>query len=145
VRDINTGELKKFREQTNLELTGSYIQLNVSANYSLWDYFYTKFGLSFDINSSSTVSYSREILEPIDFVYPNNKRKIRPNDAPRETNSMSSIALGINIGAGINYCIYKRYYAFGEFSINQHITNIIDDGSWKLNMLSIIMGIKYKL
>jgi len=145
VRDINTGELKKFREQTNLELTGSYIQLNVSANYSLWDYFYTKFGLSFDINSSSTVSYSREILEPIDFVYSNNKRKIRPNDAPREINSMSSIALGINIGAGINYCIYKRYYAFGEFSINQHITNIIDDGSWKLNMLSIIMGIKYKL
>jgi len=145
VRDINTGELKRFREQTNLELTGSYLQLIVSANYSFWDYFYSKFGLSFDINSSSTASYTREILEPIDFVYSNNKRKIKPQNAPNEINSMSSVALGIHVGAGISYGIYKRYYAFGDFSINQHITDIIDDGSWKMNMISLIVGIKYKL
>lgn len=145
VRDINTGDLKKFREQTNLELTAKNIQLVVSANYFLTNLIYAKAGLSFDFILSNEIKYTREILEPSDFVYSNNKRKIIPNDAPKALSSLRSFVLGFNIGSGANYKIYKRFSVYGEISYNHHIMDIINDGNWKINRISMIFGLKYKI
>lgn len=145
VRDINTGELKLFREQTNLELTGSFLQVVFSANYNLNEFIYTRAGLSFDLNLSKEIDYTREILEPIDFVYSNSKREIKPVDAPNELKSLQSVVLGLDFAIGFNYRLYRRIYSFAEINYNNHLMDLIDDGKWKYNKFSLIFGVKYKL
>jgi hypothetical protein len=145
VRDITTGELKLFREQTNLELRGNYLQAIFAVNYIINELIYTRIGISFDLNLSKEVNLTREILEPIDFVYSNDKREIRPNDAPKELNSLRSFVFGLDFGFGLNFRIYKRIYSFSEINYNFHIMDLIDDGTWKYNKISLIIGVKYKL
>lgn len=145
VRDIVTGELKPFREQRNLELSGMYSQLFLGGEYSFSSLFYLTAGLTIDINYSKSINYEKEIQIPNDFVYSNNKRRIKPSDFPSELNSMFSFRFGLAGGIGMTYPVYKRYSAFAELNYNYALMDIVDDADWKMNQFSFILGIKYRL
>ncbi len=145
VRDIVTGELKTFQEQRNLELTGNYTSVFIGAEYNLNSYMYLTAGLVMSINLTSTINYEKEIIQPNDFTYPNEKRTIKLADYPNELNSINTLRLGLAAGAGVAMPIYRRYSAFMEAGYYQSLMDITHDASWKMNQLSILFGVKVRI
>lgn len=145
VRDIITGELKDFQEQRNIELNGVFAQAFFGFDYFATSYLYFTGGMSVALNFSKSMEFSREILMPNDFTYSNGKRKEIPENSPDELSSMYSLRFGVFGGAGVSYPIYKRYSAFFEANYNYSLMDIVDDASWKMNQLSLLLGVKVRL
>lgn len=145
VRDQFTGELKTFQEQRNLEMKGLFTQLFVSMDYQYTNNFYFSAGLSVALNLSNSIELTKEILVPYDFTYSNGKRKVILENSLSELSSMNTLRIGAFAGAGFTYPIYKRYSAFVEANYNHSLMDIVDDADWKMNQLSILFGVKFRL
>ncbi len=145
VRDITTGELKDFHQRTNVTLNGIYSQLFLGAEYLIFKNLYLSGGLSAAINFSESIDFEREIIFPYDFVYANGKRKNTPQGSPKELSSISTLRFGAYAGIGYSLPIYKRYSAFVEADYNFALTDLTSDASWKMNQLSILLGMKFRL
>ncbi len=143
VRDQITGKLVSHQEETLLKLDGLYMHFTPAAEWFFSNYFYLLGGLNFAVNLSSSVTVQNHILTPESFVYSNGAKTI--SAAPDKLSSLSAFRFGIVLGGGVNYPVDFDFSVFGEVNYTFHFGNLINDGNWGLQQLSLQFGLKYNL
>ncbi|MCX7736072.1 MAG: IgGFc-binding protein [Candidatus Kapabacteria bacterium] len=138
------GDLKPFQETRLLRLNGVFIHLGLSGEYFFNQYSYAFGGLNFAFNLSKSIELQRQILIPDNFTYTDGTRThIDPEDA-QTLSSLSFLRLGLLAGLGLTYPINHLFSAYVESQFIHHLGNVINDGTWGLNQLSIQAGIRYR-
>ncbi len=145
IRDTVTGELVRYQEAGLLEAKGVFMHLGLGAEWYLKDYLYLAGGLNIAFTLSDAISYKKRILMPEEYTFENGERTIKPDGAPSSMGSMNTIRLGFFGGAGVTYPILNRFSAYAEANYSFFPGNMISDGGWKIQQISIILGIKYLL
>ncbi len=144
VRDPS-GNLLPFQQSYDLKLEGTFMHLDLTAEWYLKNYFYVIGGINFAINLSKSVSIYNRILIPDNYFYPDGSRVYIPNDVPKSLNSINFLRLGIFTGVGFIQSLSYQTSVFIETIYNLHLGNIIDDGIWGINQLALQFGIRYRI
>ena len=146
LRHVRTksGELKPFQESSLFSLSGTYFNLGLAGEYYLRHGLYLLGGFNLAFNLSSSIDYKRKILQPADYTYLDGTRETTPVNAPAELNSLNSVLFSMFAGAGYNYSFNYTYTGFSEVGFNHFFSNAINDGDWKINQLSLLIGLKIR-
>lgn len=142
-RDPVTGGLVPFQETHYLRLDGYSLNLALAAEYFLSNYFYLNGGIHVSYLMNNDIELMRKITTPDNFVYSNGDNEIILDD--NELSSLRTLHLGLFGGIGASVPIYERFSTFLEANYNFYPFDIIDDGKWTVNSVSLIFGIKYQL
>lgn len=144
IRDEESGELIKFQESTDFNLSAYYLGLGINADYYIRSYLYFTAGINLDLVISNNIDVSRRIITPSGYVYDNNSN-IRAIESPDSFESLNTINFALYGGLGFKYPIAKRIFVFAESGINYYPSSIISDGDLNLTKISIIIGGKYRV
>lgn len=139
------GSLIPFQEAYDLELDGIAMNLAFAAEWYIENYFYLLGGINFAVQLSKSIDLQQRILIPESYTYSNNRREQFPPGAPSNLESIQTLRIGLFGGFGLTQPISYKLSAFVEALYNPWISSIIDDGDWKLQQLSLIAGIKYRM
>ncbi len=139
-----TGELKPFQEARVISLDGVFLNLNFACEYYLNPSIYLLGGLNFAYSLSNAVTYKQTILTPSDFTYADGSRSLTI-ESVKNLNSMNKIRLGLFAGIGFTMPINYRLNFFTEAYYNHSLSNIIDDGNWKIHNLSFNLGARFRV
>ncbi len=141
IRDTQTGELRDFQEANEIELKSTYLHSMIIGEYNFNNYFYGFAGFNTSILLSDAIEYRKRIVIPSGFVYDTGESsKSLP---PENLSSFRNFRLGLIIGGGFKLPITDRVFVFSNVFDTYHLNDIIDDGNWKLNQLSVTFGVKY--
>ena len=138
------GDLKPFQESRLLRLTGVFIHFGLSGEYFFNQYSYAFAGLNFAINLSKSIELQRQILIPDNFTYTDGTRTHIDPDDTQSLSSLSFLRLGFLAGLGLTYPINHLFSAYVESQFTHHLGNLINDGNWSLNQISLQVGIRYR-
>lgn len=138
------GEIKPFQEKRIMDMNFTFLNLSISAEYYLKNYFYLLGGLNIAINLSDKISLKRGIIIPDDYTYIDGSRLMDEPNASTSLGSINSFRIGIFGGVGFTYSFSYRLSAFTEAVYNFYPNNLINDGNWKINQLSLLLGFKYR-
>lgn len=143
VFDTSAKKLKLFQEEYEIAFKPLFVNIALAGEYSLNSVLYLAGGVNFAIPISKEIKYSRKIVAPENYAYPNGERS---KDAGADKlESISGVRLGVFAGAGGRYPIYRNISAFAEAGYLYNITDVVDDGQWKLGQFSIIAGVRINL
>ncbi|NLO19784.1 MAG: outer membrane beta-barrel protein [Ignavibacteria bacterium] len=138
-----TGELKTLQEARTVTLDGLFLNLNFACEYYLNPSIYLLGGLNLGFSLSSAISAEQTILSPSDFAYQGDVRSFPLN--LKNLNSMNKLRLGAFAGLGFTVPIHRRFNLFTEVYYNHSLSNIIDDGTWKIHNLSFQLGARFRV
>jgi len=134
-----------FQEGRQLDYNGLYVSLAVGAEYKIHQYIYLTGGVDMSINVYSGADFSRKIVNPSNYVYENNKRTIFDSNFSGTITSTSTLMFGVFGGVGINMPIWENIHGFGEINYNYKLNSIVNDATWNLSRINILLGAKYYL
>lgn len=144
MRDPQSGNLVPFQETHYLELSNNYIALQLGGEYLFTKYIYGIVGLNISFAAGKSIELSRAITVPDNYVYANGEKEIILSEFS-ELTSLNTLRLGFFGGLGATIPVYGKFSSFLETNYNIYPFDIINDGSWTINNLSFILGIKYQL
>lgn len=142
------GKLIDFQESRLLELKGLTLNFGFAAEYYFESLVYALGGLNIGISLSDAIEYKNKILIPDYSTYPDGSRETNsPNGVRNATNigSLNSIRLSAFAGLGISIPINYYLTAFSEFTYTFPLSSMINDGTWKIHLLSIQIGARYRI
>ncbi|MBX3042652.1 MAG: IgGFc-binding protein [Candidatus Kapabacteria bacterium] len=143
-RDPQTGGLLPFQETHYLELNSSFITLSLAGEYSLARFISGVAGVNLSVRMNNSIELRRAITIPDNFVYANGENQITLSEFDNMT-SLTAFRFGLFGGLGASIPVYQRFSGFIETTYNFYPMDIINDGDWKINNLSFILGVKYQL
>jgi len=138
-----SGELKTFQEARVISLDGLFLNMNLACEYYFNPSIYALGGLNLSYSLSNAITYQQIILTPSDFTYSDASRSFVIEDV-KNLNSMNKLRLGIFAGIGFLIPVNYRFNLFTEAYYNHSLSNIIDDGNWKINNLSLNLGARFR-
>lgn len=143
-RNPLTGALEPFQETHYLDLKSNYLAFSFAGEYVFSGYLYgvAGFNLSFLLNNS--IELRRAITLPSDYVYASGEREVILSEFDKMT-SLNSFRLGFFGGLGASVPVYNKISGFVETNYNFYPFDIINEGSWTIDNLSFLLGIKYQL
>jgi hypothetical protein len=139
------GTFLDFQEAKVLDLNGISMSLSFVAEYYIKTYLYAFGGFDITIQLSKSVALKSRILIPNFTTYPNGQREITDPQGITTLNSINSIRLGLLGGFGVNVPINYQISVFSELFYHLPISNMINDGDWKVNQLGIQIGARYRI
>lgn len=142
-RDAN-GDLQNFQESRELEIDGIFMNISMACEWYFNQYFYGLAGLNCAIPLSKSITYTRKILYPQNFVYSNGKQELIESDI-NTLESMNTLRFGVFGGMGATYSFNRKISAFGELIYTNHLGSLVDDASWNIGQLSMQIGVKYRV
>nr|MDA3843797.1 IgGFc-binding protein [Candidatus Kapabacteria bacterium] len=137
------GELVPFQESRTLELNGSFLNIAFAGEWYWKKSIYIKGGMNVCFNINDEIEYTKSIIRPGNFVYPNGKSTIKEPGYPETLSSLSGMKFGLFGGIGLNKRINQNFIAYAESYFTTYISSMIDDGDWALSQFSFNIGIKY--
>jgi len=142
LRDPVTGKLVPYQEMYQIELNSYYTNLSLGIDYSFIRNMYANFSLNIAYKLNNSVDINQKIIIPDNYVYQNgsNSRKININ----ELTELKSLRFGLSLGIGANFPINRYINPFVEVNYNYYPFDIIDK-NWKINTLSFLIGLRYKI
>lgn len=143
VRNPETGQLQPYKEAIRFGLEGVFTNLILGVEYLLTNNFYVLGGMQFDIPISSSITATKEIVTPPDYVFANQTNKV---DLSLGTlSSLNQVGISANIGIGFRLNVYNSTQAFLETSISQRLTNMVDDADWTVSVYGVRAGVRFPL
>ena len=144
IRDKD-GTLIPFQEAYDMTLDGTFAHLGVALEWYLKNNLYLSGGLNFAFNLSQSITLTQRIITPESYSYENNSRTHIPANAPDKMGSLGGVRLGAFFGFGVNIPVTYNISFFSEANYTLHFGNIISDGNWGLQQISVIAGGKIRL
>ena len=142
-RDPDTGKLMPFQESHELEIKSLFVTLSAGADYNFMRYVYLTGGINLSIMMNDKIDLSRKIIIPDNYVYSSGSNSM--NLGINSLGDFNSFRFGLYGGIGSSITINQNLTGFVEGIYNYYPFDIISSGTWKINNLSLIFGIKFKL
>lgn len=139
------GSLIPFQEAYDMTLDGTFAHLGIALEWYLKNNFYVLGGINFAFNLSQSITLTQRIITPESYTYAENARTRVPDNAPEKLGSINAVRLGGFIGFGVNIPVTYNISFFSEANYTFHFGNLIKDGNWGLQQISIIAGGKIRL
>jgi len=143
-RDTISGALIPFQETHYLDLNSTYLSLSLAGEYLFSGYLYGIAGINLSFMINNSVELRRGITIPDDFVYSNGEKEIVLTEYDK-LNSLNTMRFGFFGGLGASIPVIDKLSGFIETNYNIYPFDIINDGSWTINNLSFLLGLKYQL
>ena len=137
--------LTPFQEAKVLDINGVSMSLSFAAEYYFKTYLYAFGGFDITIQLSKSADLKSRILIPAYTTYPNGQREIPDPQGITTLNSINTLRLGLLGGVGVNIPINYQISVFTELFYHLPLSNMINDGDWKINQLGIQLGARYRI
>jgi hypothetical protein len=142
-RDPITGKLMPFQESHELVFKSLFVTLSAGADYNFMKFVYLTGGINLSLMLNDNIELSRKIIIPDNFVYSNGSNSM--DLGITSLGDFHKFRIGLYGGIGSSIPINRDFTAFIEGNYNYYPFDLISSGNWKVNSLSVILGLKFRL
>jgi hypothetical protein len=142
-RDPVSLKLMPFQESHEIVLKSLLVTLSAGADYNIMKYFYITGGVNLSLMLNDNIDLIRKIIIPDNYIYSNGSYSM--NLGVSSLGDFNSFRFGFYGGIGSSVPINRDFTIFIEGTYNYYPFNIINSGTWKIDNISMILGVKYRL
>ncbi|CAN5514945.1 hypothetical protein BH10BAC6_BH10BAC6_12060 [soil metagenome] len=131
-----------YQEGTVMRLTAPYLSLALGAEFYPMRSFYLLGGVQASLALNKSVHVERRILRPGTVTYSDGTTSMQVD--PESLDAVNTLNVGLYGGLGYTYPISFSTSVFLEGTYTTILNNIVSDGAWRLEYISLSLGARYR-